>query len=181
MKETHLEFYDQCLNSFENLIQLPVYKRDVVDKPPIYLPLALQSILEQAPRIKALSLFARYMDTCPSAIYNTLAAGLNQGFYYILLSSYHTSYSEQNSYLMRLLDGLAYSKQPHFWMVFIWTKLIVFQNKVVGNLWRPRDQKDKKNKSFIVPMEYFFQVLFDPHRETLIRAMVSSLKLLSSQ
>lgn len=74
---------------------------------------------------------------------------------------------------MRLLDGLAYSKQPHFWMVFIWTKLIVFQNKVVGNLWRPRDQKDKKNKSFIVPMEYFFQVLFDPHRETLIRAMVS--------
>ena len=74
---------------------------------------------------------------------------------------------------MRLLDGLAYSKQPHFWMVFIWTKLIVFQNKVVGNLWRPRDQKDKKNKSFIVPMEYFFQVLFDPHRETLIRAMVT--------
>lgn len=84
VKETHLEFYDQCLNSFENLIQLPVYKRDVVDKPPIYLPLALQSILEQAPRIKALSLFARYMDTCPSAIYNTLAAGLNQGFYRFL-------------------------------------------------------------------------------------------------
>lgn len=156
LKETHLEFYDQCLNSFENLIQLPSYKRDVVDKPPIYLPLALQSILEQAPRLKALSLFARYMDTCPSAIYNTLAAGLNQ---------------EQNSYLMRLLDGLAYNKQPHFWMVFIWTKLIVFQNKVIGNLWRPREAKDKKNKAFTVPMEYFFQVLFDSSQETLIRAM----------
>ena len=70
------DFYNQWLRSFENWLNITSDKSDKC--PPVYLPLALQSILEAAPRVKALSLFGRYMDSGPGAICNTLAAGLNQ-------------------------------------------------------------------------------------------------------
>ena len=66
---------------------------------------------------------------------------------------------------MRLLDGLPYPKMPHFWMVFIWAKLIAFQNKIVPNLWiLPPKNKPRS-------MEYFFAVLKDQDQDRLLRAM----------
>ena len=102
-------FYRDQLNSFENWIKIPQPRDGNVKNPPLYLPIALQSILEMEPRKTALMLFGKYMDICPSHIYNTLACNLNQ---------------KPASYLMRLLSGLSYQLVPHFWMVFIWTKLI---------------------------------------------------------
>ena len=83
--------------------------------PPLYLPIGLQSILEIKPRTKALILFSRYMDICPSHIYNAIACGLNDN---------------SISYLYRLLSGLQYDAMPHESMVFCWTKLVAFQDKV---------------------------------------------------
>ena len=112
------------------------------------------------------------MDSGPGAICNTLAAGLNQEpnvsfcikklhlikFFTILKNIF-------KSYLMRLLDGLPYPKMPHFWMVFIWAKLIAFQNKIVPNLWiLPPKNKPRS-------MEYFFAVLKDQDQDRLLRAM----------
>ena len=135
MKETRFEFYDQFLRSFENWLNIPRKRTGNVEKPPVHLPLVLQSILEIEPRKKALRLFARYMDSGPSAIYNTLAAGLNQ---------------EPLGYLMRLLEGLKYHVMPHVWMVFIWTKLIAFQNKVVAKLWTAQESTRNSQAGYYI-------------------------------
>ena len=117
-------FYRDQLNSFENWIKIPQPRDGNVKNPPLYLPIALQSILEMEPRKTALMLFGKYMDICPSHIYNTLACNLNQ---------------KPASYLMRLLSGLSYQLVPHFWMVFIWTKLIGidirFKGIILGSPW----------------------------------------------
>ena len=70
-------FYQEQLNSFENWIRIPEERSGDVFLPPLYLPIGLQSILEIKPRTKALILFSRYMDICPSHIYNAIACGLN--------------------------------------------------------------------------------------------------------
>ena len=111
------------------------------------------------------------MDSGPGAICNTLAAGLNQEpnvslqYNFINLKFFTIIQSIFKSYLMRLLDGLPYPKMPHFWMVFIWAKLIAFQNKIVPNLWiLPPKNKPRS-------MEYFFAVLKDQDQDRLLRAM----------
>ena len=92
--------------------------------------------------------------------------------FYINVYMFLKFFTEPNSYLMRLLDGLKYGAMPHFWMVFIWTKLIAFQNKITPNLWQatpPRHPQQNPIERKRI-MEYFFKVLNDSDQEKLIRA-----------
>lgn len=155
-------FYQEQLNSFENWMRIPEERVGNVSLPPLYLPIGLQSILEIQPRKKALQLFSRYMDMCPSHIYNSITCGLND------LST---------SYLHRLLSGLPYEQMEHESMVFCWTKLIAFQDRIAPTLFKKSPNRPfKQNRPRVQdwrPIEYFFSVLNDQDRQSETRAMAT--------
>ena len=92
--------------------------------------------------------------------------------YYVVIKGYDMQKREPpTSYLYRLLSGLQYDAMPHESMVFCWTKLVAFQDKVALALFKkfsvkhwPPDWR---------PIEYFFRVLNDAERQADTRAMAT--------